>query len=85
AVGERLLRAVEADPTLVITVDVAARTLSAPAVGIEVGFPLDDFTRQRLLDGLDDVDLTLRHADAITTYEAERPSWLPTVSGPTAS
>jgi 3-isopropylmalate/(R)-2-methylmalate dehydratase small subunit len=85
AVGERLLRAVEADPTLVVTVDVAARTLSAPAVGIEVGFPLDDFTRQRLLDGLDDVDLTLRHADAITTYEAERPSWLPTVSGPTAS
>jgi 3-isopropylmalate/(R)-2-methylmalate dehydratase small subunit len=85
AVGERLLRAVEADPTLVITVDVAARTLSAPAVGIEVGFPLDDFTRQRILDGLDDVDLTLRHADAITTYEAGRPVWLPTASEPAAS
>ncbi|MDQ3306507.1 MAG: 3-isopropylmalate dehydratase small subunit, partial [Actinomycetota bacterium] len=35
---------------------------------------------QRLLDGLDDVDLTLRHADAITTYEARRPVWLPAVS-----
>ncbi len=77
AVGERLLRAVEADPTLVVTVDVAARTLSAPAAGIEVLFPLDDFTRHRLLEGLDDIDLTLGHADAITAYESRRPAWLP--------
>ncbi|MGZ4786285.1 MAG: 3-isopropylmalate dehydratase small subunit, partial [Acidimicrobiales bacterium] len=52
-VGEQLLRAVEADPTLELTIDVAARTLSAPAIGLEVGFPLDDATRDRFLQGLD--------------------------------
>ncbi len=80
ATGTALLRAVEADPALVVTIDVAARTLSAPAAGIEVGFPLDDFTRHRLLEGLDDVDLTLRHADAIAAYESGRPAWLPVSS-----
>ncbi len=75
-----LLQAVTADPTMVITVDVAARTLATPALGIEVAFPLDDFTRHRLLEGLDDVDLTLGHADAITAYEARRPGWLPTTT-----
>ncbi|MGI9119913.1 MAG: 3-isopropylmalate dehydratase small subunit [Acidimicrobiales bacterium] len=84
AVGAALLRAVEADPALVVTVDVDARTLSAPAAGIEVGFPLDDFTRHRLLEGLDDVDLTLRHAGAIAGYEAGRPDWMP-VSSPRSS
>lgn len=78
--GATLLQAVAADPTLVVTVDVAARTLSAPAVGIDVGFPLDDFTRHRLLEGLDDIDLTLGHADAIDAYERRRPSWLPTTA-----
>ena len=77
ATGAALLRAVEADPGLVVTVDVAERTLSAPGAGIEVAFPLDDFTRHRLLEGLDDVDLTLRHADAISAYEATRPEWFP--------
>ena len=77
ATGAALLRAVEADPGLVVTVDIAERTLSAPGAGIEVEFPLDDFTRHRLLEGLDDVDLTLRHADAISAYEATRPEWLP--------
>jgi 3-isopropylmalate/(R)-2-methylmalate dehydratase small subunit len=78
--GARLLAAVTADPTLVVTVDVAARTLCVPAAGIEAGFPLDDFTRHRLLEGLDDVDLTLRHAETITAYEARRPDWFPTTA-----
>ncbi|MDP8987634.1 MAG: 3-isopropylmalate dehydratase small subunit [Actinomycetota bacterium] len=78
--GERLLRAVEADPALVVTVDVERRTLVAPAAGIEATFPLDDFTRHRLLEGLDDVDLTLRHAEAIDDYERRRPSWLPSTN-----
>ena len=77
ATATALLRAVADDPGLVVTVDVAARTISAPGAGIEVGFPLDDFTRHRLLEGLDDVDLTLRHAEAIDAYEAARPAWLP--------
>ncbi len=78
ATAATLLHAVAADPALVVTVDVAARTLSAPAVGIEVRFPLDDFTQHRLLEGLDDIDLTLRHDDDIAAFEARRPAWLPT-------
>ena len=76
-VGEALLRAVEADPALEITIDVERRTLSAPAIGIEVDFPLDDATHHRFLHGLDDVGITLQSADAITEYEATRPDWMP--------
>jgi 3-isopropylmalate/(R)-2-methylmalate dehydratase small subunit len=76
-VGEALLRAIEADPSLEITVDIERRTVSAPAAGIEVQFPIDDFTRYRLLEGLDDVGLTLRHEADIDAYEATRSSSLP--------
>jgi 3-isopropylmalate/(R)-2-methylmalate dehydratase small subunit len=75
--GAALLRAVQADPTLEITVDVASRVVSAPAAGLEGPFSLDDFTQWRLLEGLDDIGLTLRHADAIAAYEAAREDWLP--------
>ena len=78
-VGAALLRAVEADPTLEVVVDVEQRTISAPKAGIEAGFPLDDFTQYRLLNGFDDVGLTMRHGDDITAYEQSRPSWAPTV------
>jgi 3-isopropylmalate/(R)-2-methylmalate dehydratase small subunit len=75
-VGRQLLDAIEADPTLEITVDVDRRTLEAPAIGLECGFPLDDATRERFLEGLDDIGITLRSADAIDAYEAtKRPSW----------
>ena len=77
-VGARLMAAVQADPDLELTVDVERRTVSAPAIGIEEPFPLDDFTRYRLLEGLDDIGLTLRSEAEITAYEASRPSWLPT-------
>jgi 3-isopropylmalate/(R)-2-methylmalate dehydratase small subunit len=77
-VGEALLKAIEADPTLEVTVDVERRTLSAPAAGIECAFPLDDGTRERFLEGLDDIALSLRQADAIDAYEQQRPDWLPT-------
>ena len=80
ATGEALLRAVEADPDLEITIDVERRTIEAPAAGIASTFPLDDFTQYRLLEGLDDVGLSLRHADDITRFEAERPSWLPSTT-----
>ena len=59
-VGEALLRGIEADPTLEITIDVERRTLTAPALGIEVEFPLDDATRERFLEGLDDIGITLQ-------------------------
>jgi 3-isopropylmalate/(R)-2-methylmalate dehydratase small subunit len=77
-VGEALLKAVEADPTLEVIVDVERRTLSAPAAGIECDFPLDESTRHRFLEGLDDIGISLQHADAITAFEQSRPAWLPT-------
>ncbi len=76
-VGAALMAAVQADPDLEITVDVERRTLAAPAAGIEVEFPMEDFTRHRLLEGLDDIGLTLRHEADITAYESTRPAWLP--------
>ena len=79
-VCEALMRAVEADPGLEVTIDVDRRTLAAPAAGIECDFPLDDATRERFLEGLDDVGITLRDADAIASYEADRPAWLPSAA-----
>jgi 3-isopropylmalate/(R)-2-methylmalate dehydratase small subunit len=80
--SEALLRAVERDPKLGITIDVAERKISAPAVGMEQEFPLDAFTQHRLLEGLDDVGLTLRHADKIAAFESRRPDWMPSIAGP---
>jgi 3-isopropylmalate/(R)-2-methylmalate dehydratase small subunit len=78
-VADALLRAVEADPSLEITIDVSERTVSAPAAGIHSAFDLDDATRERFLLGLDDIGLTLEHADAIDTFEANRPAWMPSI------
>jgi 3-isopropylmalate/(R)-2-methylmalate dehydratase small subunit len=47
--------------------------------GIEAGFVMDDFTRWRLMNGLDDIGLTLRHESDITAFESDRPAFLPTV------
>ena len=77
-VGRALLDAVAADPGLEITIDVARSTVEAPAAGISTTFPMDEFTRERLLNGWDDIGLTLRHEEEITSYEAARPTWLPT-------
>jgi len=71
-----LMDAVLDDPTTVIVVDLDARSVSAP--GVDETFPIDDFTRWRLMEGLDEIGLTLQHEDEIVAYEATRPSWLPT-------
>jgi len=76
---EKLLAAAAADPTLEVTVDLETRTVSAPAAGVEASFEIDDFTRYRLLNGLDDIGLTLQHGDKIAAFEAERPKYLPSV------
>ena len=76
-VGRALLDAVAADPSLEITVDVKRGTVDAPTAGIEATFPLDEFTRERLVNGWDDIGLTLRYLDEIDAYEAQRSSWLP--------
>jgi 3-isopropylmalate/(R)-2-methylmalate dehydratase small subunit len=78
--GAALLKAVMADPTLEILVDVERRTVSAPAAGIEAPFALDDFTRHRLLQGLDDIGITLGHGPDIDAYEASRSEWLPSLT-----
>jgi 3-isopropylmalate/(R)-2-methylmalate dehydratase small subunit len=78
-VATRLLEAVEKDPTLEVSVDVEARRLVAPAADVDVAFPLDDAIRERFLEGLDDIALTLRQEDAIAAYEESRPAWLPAV------
>ena len=80
ATSARLLAAVEADPSLELTVDVERLTLSAPALGIEVPFPMDPATQERFLEGLDDVGISLRHAADIDRFETERPGWMPTTA-----
>jgi 3-isopropylmalate/(R)-2-methylmalate dehydratase small subunit len=79
-VDRALLDAVAADPSLELTIDVARGTIEAPAVGITGEFPLDDFTRDRLVNGWDDIGLSLRYEADLDAYEAARPSWLPTVT-----
>jgi 3-isopropylmalate/(R)-2-methylmalate dehydratase small subunit len=66
-------------PGATITVDLESRTVKAgdgPGA-IEDSFDIDDYTRWRLLEGLDDIGITLGHDDAITSYESTRPSWKP--------
>ena len=78
--GLALLRAVEADPALEITIDVERGTIAAPAAGLEGTFPLDEFTRWRLLEGLDDIGLTMRHENEIAAHESKRQPWLPSTA-----
>jgi len=80
AFGQQLLKAVIDDPALEITIDVARGTIEAPAAGLSSTFPLDPFTRERLLNGWDDIGLTLRHEDQIERYERSRAGWLPSSS-----
>ena len=78
-----LVAALAADPAARVVVDVAARTVEVQAAGFTAPFALPDYARWRLLEGLDDIAVTLRHADAIAEFERRRPGWLP-VSGPLA-
>jgi 3-isopropylmalate/(R)-2-methylmalate dehydratase small subunit len=71
-----LMEAVGDDPTTQIVVDLETKTLSAP--GVDETFEIDDFTQWRLLEGLDDVGLSLRNEEKITAYESAREPWLPT-------
>ena len=69
--------AIEADPGTEVVVDLDSRVVLAEAAGIKASFEIDDYTRWRLMEGLDDIGLTLRHVDDITAFEHNRPSWLP--------
>ena len=72
---ERIWAVLDAAPGTQATVDLERRTV---VVGdLELGFDVDDYTRWRLMEGLDDIGLTLQHVDAIDAFEASRPGWLP--------
>ncbi|WP_265447566.1 3-isopropylmalate dehydratase small subunit [Flexivirga meconopsidis] len=74
---ELIWKLLENEPGMELTVDLEQRTVTA---GEHVfAFEVDDYTRWRLLEGLDDVSLTLRHADEITNFESTRPDWKPAV------
>ncbi|HEX6231183.1 MAG TPA: 3-isopropylmalate dehydratase small subunit [Actinomycetota bacterium] len=74
-----LMEAVLSEPATELTVDLEARTVTGG--GVRTAFEIDDFTRWRLLEGLDDIGLSLRHADRIEAYERTRPARLPSLPG----
>jgi 3-isopropylmalate/(R)-2-methylmalate dehydratase small subunit len=77
-VVESLMALVEADPTAEVTVDLDRRQVRAGDV--TAAFELDDFTRWRLMEGLDDIGLTLRHDEDIAKFESARPAWKPSAT-----
>ncbi|MFZ2501075.1 MAG: 3-isopropylmalate dehydratase small subunit [Nocardioides sp.] len=78
-VVQRLWDLIERQPGTTVTVDLVSRTVRAGEGedAVEDSFDIDDYTRWRLMEGLDDVGITLSHEDQITAYEATRPSWKP--------
>ncbi len=79
-VVRRILDAIEDDPTLEIVVDVVDRRVAVPALDLDEPFDLDDHTHHRLVNGLDDIGLTLQHVGDIADYEAGRSDWLPSLT-----
>ena len=80
---QRMWDDIEDDPALEVTVDLVERQVRWS--GEIHDFELDDYSRWRLLEGLDDIGLTLRHTDDIAEFERGRSSWLPTVAAPSVS
>lgn len=74
---EKLWDLIESEPATQVTVDLIARQVRVADLAWD--FPLDDFSRWRLMEGLDDIGLTLRHEAAIAEYERRRPGFLPVV------
>ena len=74
---EQLWKILEENPGTEITVDLVERQVHAGEDGVSFRFDVDDYTRWRLMEGLDDIGLTLRHEADIDAFEARRPSWLP--------
>ena len=75
----RIMRAIEDDPSLEIVVDVVDRRVAVPAIDLDEPFELEDFHQYRLLEGLDDIGISLRLESEITSFEANRPSYAPRV------
>ncbi len=79
-IGEELLRSVESNPELVITVDVSKRVLEVPDLNISCSFPLEDAVQERFIKGLDDIGITMKYESEIHEYQQQRPDWLPSIS-----
>ena len=79
-IGEDLLQAIENNPEIVLTIDVAKRTLKVPDANISCGFPLEEAVQERFLKGLDDIGITMKHEELIHKYQQDRPAWLPSIS-----
>ena len=76
SIVQQIWDAIDADPKVEITVDMDRLSVEVPAAGITASFPMDSPTRHRFLNGLDDIGITLTHADEIAAFEAARPSYL---------
>ena len=74
---KELLEAVREDPETVITIEMDELTVTAP--NVHATFEMDDFTRQRIMQGLDDISLTLTHEEDLEAFEHSRPGYLPSV------
>ncbi len=72
---EKLWEAIENDPTTQVTVDLESKSVSY--AGQQIAFEIDDYTRWRLMEGLDDIGLTMQHLDEIANFEGKRPSFKP--------
>ena len=75
-----LLMWVAEHPTIEIIINVEELTMVCPVAGIKVDFPLDGAVQHRLLEGLDDIGLTLARTDAIAAFETTRPAWMPSLA-----
>ncbi|MFN5649855.1 MAG: 3-isopropylmalate dehydratase small subunit [Actinomycetes bacterium] len=73
---ERLWDMIEADAATEITIDMERLTVEVPSAGFLESFPMDAPTQHRFLNGLDDIGITLTHAEAINAFENSRPAWL---------
>src|SRR5436305_6789297 len=79
-VARTLLDAVAENPDLQLQIDVQARRVRTADGAVDAPFELDDFTQWRLLEGLDDIGLTMRHEDEISEHESNRQAWLPSTA-----
>ncbi len=75
----RIMQTITDDPSIEIVIDVVDRRVAVPAIDLDEPFELAEFHRYRLLEGLDDIGITLRQSADIDAFEARRPSWAPVV------
>jgi 3-isopropylmalate/(R)-2-methylmalate dehydratase small subunit len=73
---DQLWAFIDANPKVEITVDMERLTVEVPAEGFKESFPMDPPTQHRFLNGLDDIGITMTHADEINKFEKNRPAWL---------